>query len=423
MTEEEVQAVRRENKVTVMDGHDICPKPVSSFQLAALLPALEKKLMGDFRRPTPVQVQSWPIAMQGHDMVAIAETGSGKTLGFLVPAFVHVIVQPPLAPGDGPICFILSPTRELAIQIAEEAENFGEVLKIRSVCCYGGIGGSKGPQMEQLRHGREICVACPGRMKDLLQSGTPDNGCNTRRVTYFVLDEADRLLDAGFAPQIREIVRQIRPDRQTLMWSATWSSEVQRLAREVFKSGSKPIHIEIGNANKYKVIDRINQEFMPLSMETLYERLTLLTELLEQMAGKKFLVFCERKTDADEACTTLRKKGISSLGLHGDKQQFEREEAFRQFRKGQLEVLVTTDVCARGIDVSNIDIVVNMTFPKDMDTYMHRMGRTGRAGKAGRVISLMSRTDARNHLSNLEDLFITNNAPMPQSLRSLRGCR
>ncbi|CAG8604742.1 6916_t:CDS:2 [Diversispora eburnea] len=211
----QVEEYRRHHEMKVF-GRDI-PKPVETFD--------EANFPG-FTAPTPIQSQGWPMALSGRDVVGIAETGSGKTLAYCLPCIVHINAQPFLEQGDGPIVLILAPTRELAVQIQQECTKFGKSSKIKNTCVYGGV--PKGPQARELSIGVEICIATPGRLIDMLES----RRTNLRRVTYLVLDEADRMLDMGFEPQIRKIVDQIRPDRQTLMWSATWPKEVKKLAED-----------------------------------------------------------------------------------------------------------------------------------------------------------------------------------------------
>ena len=223
--QQEVDAWRAANSVTVV-GTDI-PKPVETFDEAGFPPYVmnEVKAQG-FAKPTAIQSQGWPMALSGRDVVGVAETGSGKTLSYCLPAIVHINAQPLLSPGDGPIVLILAPTRELAVQIQQEINKFGKSSRIRNTCVYGGV--PKGQQIRDLSRGVEVVIATPGRLIDMLESGKT----NLRRVTYLVLDEADRMLDMGFEPQIRKIIGQIRPDRQTCLWSATWPKEVRALASD-----------------------------------------------------------------------------------------------------------------------------------------------------------------------------------------------
>uniref|UniRef100_A0A061S6D8 RNA helicase n=1 Tax=Tetraselmis sp. GSL018 TaxID=582737 RepID=A0A061S6D8_9CHLO len=224
-SDQEVAAYRRSREITVT-GEGV-PKPVTNFEEASFPEyVLSEVIRANFTEPTPIQAQGWPMALLGRDLVGLAETGSGKTLAYLLPAIVHINAQPYLEPGDGPIVLIMAPTRELAVQIQQEAIKFGASSRIKNTCVYG--GAPKGPQIRDLRGGVEICIATPGRLIDMLDSRIT----NLRRVTYLVLDEADRMLDMGFEPQIKKIVNQIRPDRQTLLWSATWPKDVQQIASE-----------------------------------------------------------------------------------------------------------------------------------------------------------------------------------------------
>jgi ATP-dependent RNA helicase DDX5/DBP2 len=227
-TPQEVEQIRAAANMTVI-GHDV-PKPLKTFAEANFPSYVMEELnkLG-FSSPTPIQCQGWPMALTGRDVVGVAETGSGKTLAYTLPAILHINAQPLLQPGDGPIVLVLAPTRELAVQIREECVKFGQTSRIKNTCLYGGT--PRGPQIRDLARGVEICIATPGRLIDMLESGKT----NLRRVTYLVLDEADRMLDMGFEPQIRKIVNQIRPDRQTLMWSATWPKTVERLAQSYLK--------------------------------------------------------------------------------------------------------------------------------------------------------------------------------------------
>jgi ATP-dependent RNA helicase DDX5/DBP2 len=219
-------------------GTDI-PKPVRTFEEASFPEYVLKEVdkLG-FKSPTPIQKQGWPMALSGRDMVGIAQTGSGKTLSFLLPAIVHINAQPYLERGDGPIVLVLAPTRELAVQIQQEADKFGSTSGIKHTCVYGGV--PKSGQIRMLNAGVEIVIATPGRLIDFLENGKT----NLRRVTYLVLDEADRMLDMGFEPQLRKIVSQIRPDRQTLMWSATWPKEIVMMARDFLR---EYIQVNIGS--------------------------------------------------------------------------------------------------------------------------------------------------------------------------------
>lgn len=251
-----------------------------------------------FPAPTSIQCQAWPMALSGRDMVAIAETGSGKTISFALPAMVHINAQPLLAPGDGPIVLILAPTRELAVQTQAECTKFGKSSRIRNTAIYG--GAPKGPQIRDLSRGVEICVATPGRLIDMIESGRT----NLKRVTYLVMDEADRMLDMGFEPQIRKIVSQIRPDRQTLLFSATWPKEVQRLAQDFLHDY---IQVNIGsmeltaNHNVTQIIEVVSE----------FEKRNRLLKHLETISQEnaKVIIFVATKRVADDLTKFMRMDG------------------------------------------------------------------------------------------------------------------
>lgn len=284
MTHQRVEEFRRLKEIIIISGKDV-PKPVTSFEYSSfpnyLLDAL--KQVG-FTEPTAIQAQGWPIALSGRDMIGIAETGSGKTLAFLLPSIVHINAQQLLRPGDGPIVLVLAPTRELVEQIRNECNKFGHSSRIKNTVAYGGV--PKRSQIADLRRGVEILLACPGRLIDFLES----NVTNLRRVTYLVLDEADRMLDMGFEPQIRSIVGQIRPDRQTLMWSATWPKEVQALARDLCRE--EPVHINIGSLN-LTACHNISQEIMLVQEHQ--KKPTLKSLLPKLMDGSKIIIFADTK--------------------------------------------------------------------------------------------------------------------------------
>ncbi|KAJ1504759.1 ATP-dependent RNA helicase dbp2 [Coelomomyces lativittatus] len=309
------------------------------------------------------------MALSGRNVVGIAETGSGKTLSYLLPAIVHINAQPMLKQGDGPIVLVLAPTRELAVQIQQECSKFGTSSRLKNTCLYG--GAPKGPQIRDLTYGVEICIATPGRLIDLLEAGKT----NLKRVTYLVLDEADRMLDMGFEPQIRKIVDQIRPDRQTLMWSATWPKEVQKLASDFL---TQPIEVRIGSLD-LSANDRVKQI---IEITTDYEKKTKLFDLLHGSIEKnsKTLIFTATKRMTDELTRDLRSQGFAAEAIHGDKVQSERDMVIKGFRSGKIPIMVATDVAARGLDVKDVKYVINFDMPGNIEDYVHRIGRTGRAG-------------------------------------------
>ncbi|KAL1839682.1 hypothetical protein VTJ49DRAFT_1247 [Mycothermus thermophilus] len=382
----EVDKFRRDHAITV-SGRDV-PKPVETFDEAGFPRYVmdEVKAQG-FPAPTPIQSQGWPMALSGRDVVGIAETGSGKTLTYCLPAIVHINAQPLLAPGDGPIVLVLAPTRELAVQIQQEITKFGKSSRIRNTCVYGGV--PKGPQIRDLQRGVEVCIATPGRLIDMLESGKT----NLRRVTYLVLDEADRMLDMGFEPQIRKIVGQIRPDRQTCMWSATWPKEVRALASDFLTDF---IQVNIGSMD-LSANHRITQIVEVVSESEKRDRMIRhLEKIMEDKdTQNKVLIFTGTKRVADDITRFLRQDGWPALSIHGDKQQNERDWVLDQFKTGKSPIMVATDVASRGIDVRNITHVLNYDYPNNSEDYIHRIGRTGRAGAKGTAITFFTTDNAK----------------------------
>ncbi|KAL9053870.1 MAG: hypothetical protein Q9162_004517 [Coniocarpon cinnabarinum] len=381
-----IDAWRRENQVTVQ-GRGV-PRPVETFDEASFPKYVldEVKAQG-FTKPTPIQSQGWPMALSGRDVVGIAETGSGKTLTYCLPAIVHINAQPLLAPGDGPIVLILAPTRELAVQIQQEVGKFGKSSKIRNTCVYGGV--PRGQQIRDLTRGVEVCIATPGRLIDMLES----QKTNLRRVTYLVLDEADRMLDMGFEPQIRKIVSQIRPDRQTCMWSATWPKEVRQLASD-FQSDF--IQANIGSMD-LSANHRITQIVDIVSDFDKRDRMSKHLESIMEDRNNKVLIFTGTKRVADEITRFLRQDGWPALSIHGDKQQNERDWVLNEFKTGKSPIMVATDVASRGIDVRDISHVLNYDYPNNSEDYVHRIGRTGRAGRQGTAITLFTTESKRSY--------------------------
>ena len=334
----EVEAFRKKHQMTIA-GRDV-PKPVESFDEAGFPRYVmdEVKAQG-FPAPTAIQSQGWPMALSGRDVVGIAETGSGKTLTYCLPSIVHINAQPLLAPGDGPIVLVLAPTRELAVQIQQEITKFGRSSRIRNTCVYGGV--PKGPQIRDLSRGVEVCIATPGRLIDMLEAGKT----NLRRVTYLVLDEADRMLDMGFEPQIRKIIEQIRPDRQTLMWSATWPKEVRALATDFLQDF---IQVNIGSMD-LAANHRITQIVEVVSDMEKRDRMIKHLEKVMDDKENKILIFVGTKRVADDITRFLRQDGWPALSIHGDKQQNERDWVLDQFKTNKSPIMVATDVASRGI--------------------------------------------------------------------------
>ncbi|KAG6442205.1 hypothetical protein O3G_MSEX002192 [Manduca sexta] len=336
----EVESYRNQHEITV-SGVEV-PNPIQHFEEANFPDYVCQAIKGQgYKDPTPIQAQGWPIAMSGKNLVGVAQTGSGKTLAYILPATVHINNQPPIRRGDGPIALVLAPTRELAQQIQQVASDFGNTSYVRNTCVFG--GAPKREQARDLERGVEIVIATPGRLIDFLEKGTT----NLQRCTYLVLDEADRMLDMGFEPQIRKIIEQIRPDRQTLMWSATWPKEVRKLAEDYL---GDYVQINIGslqlsaNHNILQIVD-VCQE---------HEKENKLNVLLQEIGqsqepGAKTIIFVETKRKAENITRNIRRYGWPAVCMHGDKTQQERDEVLYQFKEGRASILVATDVAARGL--------------------------------------------------------------------------
>ncbi|XP_005182853.1 ATP-dependent RNA helicase p62 [Musca domestica] len=384
-SQQEVQRYRAENEITVRGP---APNPIIYFDEACFPDYCMNEIRRQrYNQPTPIQAQSWPIAMSGKNLVGIAMTGSGKTLAFILPAIVHINHQPPIQPGDGPIALVLAPTRELAQQIQTVANDFGSTVHVRNTCVYG--GSSKTRQMQDLQNGVEMVIATPGRLLDFLSSGTT----NMRRCTYLVLDEADRMLDMGFEPQIRKIMGQIRPDRQILMWSATWPKEVRQLAEDFL--GNNYIQINIGSLEL--AANHNIRQYVDVCMES--EKGTrlkgLLSQIYDQPQPGKIIIFVATKKKVDELSRFINGFGVRVGSIHGDKSQTDRDNVLTDFRVGRTNILVATDVAARGLDVDGIKYVINFDFPQSSEDYIHRIGRTGRKHSTGTSYAFFTRKNAR----------------------------
>lgn len=358
------------------------PHPVSSFGHFGfddtLLGAVRKS---EFTKPTPIQAQGIPVAMSGRDMIGVAKTGSGKTAAFLWPMLIHIMDQAELKKGEGPIGLILAPTRELAQQIYHEAKKFGKVYNINVVCAYG--GGSMWEQTKACQEGAEIVVATPGRLIDLVKKKVID----LKRVTYLVYDEADRMFDMGFEPQVRSIANHVRPDRQTLLFSATFRKRIEKLARDILADPIRVVQGEVGEAN-----EDVTQivEVMPLGPA----KWTWLSRRLVGFTSEgSVLIFVTRKANSEELATNLKAKDTELGLMHGDMSQGERNDIISAFKRKDFPVLVATDVAARGLDIPHIKTVINYDVARDIDTHTHRIGRTGRAGTKGHAYTLITEKD------------------------------
>jgi len=322
--------------------------------------------------PTPIQAQTIPVVLQGNDVLACAQTGTGKTAGFLLP-----LLQQLTQGKRGHVrALVLTPTRELAVQIGESARIYGKYVKVRTAVVFGGVG--LGPQTEQLRRGTDLLIATPGRLLDHLERGN----VTLSAVTVLVLDEADRMFDMGFLPDVHRILRATPTARQTLLFSATMPSEIERLAHETLRS---PVVIDVGR--RATPVAAVTQVIYPVEAE---RKRDLLCHLLQHGNMPHVLVFTRTKTRADRLAGHLARSGRRVAALHGGKSQGARTQALNGFRSGRVDVLVATDVAARGLDVEGISHVVNFDVPNIPEDYVHRIGRTARASAAGDAISLAS---------------------------------
>lgn len=403
---------RKSHSVTIFG--DDCPAPMPEFSMLTMLPPFIQKKFADrgFTAPTIIQAQSWPILFQHRDFVGIAKTGSGKTMAFIVPAIAHIAVQPQLRPGDGPIVVVLAPTRELAQQIEEETKKILPTT-MRCACIYG--GSPKGPQIQLLRDGVHILVATPGRLIDMLEI----KRTSLMRTTYVVLDEADRMLDMGFEPQVRAILSQIRPERQTLMFSATWPKEIQALAASFQREF---IRIHVGSTELLANPD-VTQHFIHVPEEGKFVELR---KLMAQHRDTRVLVFCKTKKTADFLERQLRNVGFDIMAIHGDKEQRQREYILDRFKRESKLTVVATDVAARGLDIKQLEVVINYDFPMQIDDYVHRIGRTGRAGAKGASYTFISKTEDQISPAVLQELLkIISKAgqPIPEFLTEWANSR
>jgi ATP-dependent RNA helicase RhlE len=344
------------------------------FASLGLVPELVRAVAEEgYAHPTPIQQEAIPLALAGRDLIGSAQTGTGKTAAFMLP-----ILQRLAGTGAGHAvrALILVPTRELAEQVLQSARAYGRHLSVRAAAVYGGVGME--PQTRALKHGAEIVVATPGRLLDHMERGHVDFS----RLEVLVLDEADRMLDMGFAPDVRRILAALPTERQTMLFSATVSPEVDALARRALDGHAS---VEIGR----RATPAEGIEHVIVAVDKLQKRGALARILRAKPAGQT-LVFTRTKYGADKLTTFLKREGIAAHALHGDKAQSHRTRTLEAFRSGVADVLVATDIAARGIDVDGIRMVVNYDVPQDPEVYVHRVGRTARAGARGLALTLLS---------------------------------
>ncbi|XP_049456445.1 probable ATP-dependent RNA helicase DDX43 isoform X1 [Epinephelus fuscoguttatus] len=391
LTAEEVCQWRKENNNIFVDDlkeegeKRNIPNPCRTFLEAfELYPEVMENIEHvGFAKPTPIQSQAWPVLLSGEDLIAIAQTGTGKTLAYLLPGFIHMDGQPlPRAEQDGPGMLVLTPTRELALQIETECKKY-RYKGYKSICIYG--GGDRRGQINLVKCGVDIVIATPGRLNDLQMNEL----ISLRSITYLVLDEADRMLDMGFEPQIMKILLDIRPDRQTVMTSATWPTGVRRLAKSYLKS---PMMVYVGTLD-LAAVNTVQQRVLIVHEE---EKKAYVFDFIRNMLPQdKVLIFVGKKLVADDLSSDMCLQGLAVQSLHGDREQCDREEALKDFKESRVRILVATDLASRGLDVADITHVFNYDFPRNIEEYVHRVGRTGRAGRSGASVTLVTRENWR----------------------------
>ena len=347
-------------------------------------------LEAGYTEPTPIQVQAIPKVIEGHDLLGIAQTGTGKTAAFSLPILHHLNAKQVESKARHPRALILAPTRELAIQIADSIKLYGSHIAFKQTSIFGGVG--QNPQVAALKRGVDVIVATPGRLLDLVNQGL----CNLGHIEYFVLDEADRMLDMGFIHDVKKIVAKLPRKRQTLFFSATMPKSVSTLAGDLL---NKPVNVSV--TAQATTVDRIDQSviFAPQNHKQLQ-----LVHLLSDDAVTSAIVFTRTKHRANRVSLALTKAGISSEAIHGNKSQGARQRALGAFKAGEIKVLVATDIAARGIDVDAVSHVINFELPNVSEDYVHRIGRTARAGASGNAISLCA-PDERAFLKSIEKLI------------------
>ncbi|NXL95061.1 DDX43 helicase, partial [Alectura lathami] len=387
MSQEEVELWRKENNNIVCDdlkeGEKRCiPNPVCKFEdVFEHYPDIMANIRKNaFQKPTPIQSQAWPIILQGIDLIGIAQTGTGKTLAYLMPGFIHLASQPiSKDQRGGPGMLVLAPTRELALQVEAECSKY-TYKGFKSIQSYS--HQVQKCQINVVTKGVDIVIATPGRLNDLQMN----NFVNLKSITYLA-NEADKMLDMGFEPQIMKILIDVRPDRQTVMMSATWPDGVRRLAKSYLKN---PMIVYVGTLD-LAAVNTVKQKVVVVNEE---EKRAFMQSFINSMKPKdKAIIFVGKKLTADDVASDFSLQGIPVQSLHGNREQCDREQALDDFKKGTVRILVATDVASRGLDVHDITHVFNFDFPRNIEEYVHRVGRTGRAGRTGEAITLVTKRD------------------------------
>ena len=382
---------------------------MKTFEEMDLIAPLQRALKDEqYKTPTPIQAKAIPLAVSGRDVLGCAQTGTGKTAAFALPILNHLGQTNRKAVSQRPFVLVLAPTRELAIQISNSFSTYGKHLKLRQALVYGGVG--QGNQVRAMNRGAHILVATPGRLLDLINQGHID----LAQIEMVVLDEADRMLDMGFLPDVKRILSQLPRKRQTFFFSATMPPTIVDLAKRML---TQPVNVRI-QSNSVSV-DKIEQKVIFLQRD---EKQESLRNIVTADDAGLVLVFTRTKRGADVVARKLDQSGIKTAAIHGNKSQNARQRALEAFRKHQIQVLVATDVAARGIDIDGITHVVNFDIPMDPESYVHRIGRTGRAGASGIAISFCTENE-RRELREIQKLLgskvrlITDHSQAPSERR------
>lgn len=365
-----------------------------SFDSLGLSPELLRAVAEQgYTEPTPIQQKAIPVVLAGQDVQAAAQTGTGKTAGFTLPILhrLQPMASSSPSPARHPVrALVLTPTRELAAQVEESVKAYSKYVPLRSTVIYGGV--NMVPQTKALMAGVEIVVATPGRLLDHVEQRT----INLSQVQILVLDEADRMLDMGFIPDIRRIVSLLPKERQNLLFSATFTEDIKKLAGGILHD---PVLIEVARRNA--TADSVEQRIYPVHNDRKRE---LLSHLIKTLPMEQAIIFMRTKHGANRLCSQLIKDGINAAAIHSDKSQSQRMESLTQFKEGKVNILVATDIAARGLDVDQLPYVVNFELPNVPEDYVHRIGRTGRAGAQGHAFSLVSEEESRE-LADIEKLI------------------
>lgn len=389
-----IDAYLAEQSIAIDDPTNKSPslRPLLGFEHLPSTDLLRKSPFAAYKTPTPIQAASWPFTLSGRDAIGVAETGSGKTMAFALPCVESILKLK----NRSIKAVVVSPTRELAMQTHEQTARLASHVGLKCVCIYG--GASKDEQRAALRKGADIIVATPGRLRDFMSDGT----ISLADTRFAVLDEADRMLDKGFEDDIKDILGSMAPReaRQTLMFTATWPASVRKLASTFMVD---PVKITIGSSGKetasgaveLQANTRITQHVEVLDSRQKEQRLLQILKKYQHGAAKddRVLVFCLYKKEATRVENLLHQRGIRVCGIHGDLRQDQRTRSLEAFKSGATPVLVATDVAARGLDIPEVKLVVNVTFPLTIEDYVHRIGRTGRAGKTGEAITFFTQQD------------------------------